>query len=227
MQYFQALPKTLYTFDALSESPRTIVNIFARFRTKPEVLNNAYAFYKYQLKDQDTPEIVAHQQYGDTGLHWIVCLINDLKDPQFDFPLSQIELDNKIIRQYGYNSISEAYSAIHHYELEVVKTLSEVDGLTTTTTENNIVSLEQYNYKSNTIVLQPLNTPVTETVSFRANNSDPNTAITSTLSVTSTYKPVYVYDYENDLNESKRAIKLLKPQFVQAMAAELQTVVNE
>jgi hypothetical protein len=75
--------------------------------------------------------------------------------------------------------------------------------------------------------LQPLNTPVTETVSFRANNSDPNTAITSTLSVTSTYKPVYVYDYENELNEAKRSIKLLKPQFVQAMAAELQTVVNE
>ena len=87
--------------------------------------------------------------------------------------------------------------------------------------------VSQLFYKSNTIVLQPLNTPVTETVSFRANNSDPNTAITSTLSVTSTYKPVYVYDYENELNEAKRSIKLLKPQFVQAMAAELQTVVNE
>jgi hypothetical protein len=227
MQYFRALPRTLYTFDALNESPRSAVNIFARFRTKPEVLNNAYAYYKYQLKDQDTPEIVAQQQYGDATLHWIVCFVNDLKDPQFEFPLSQTELDNKIIKQYGYTSIANAYSDIHHYELEVVRTLAEVDGITTTTTENNIVTLEQYNYKSNTIVLQPLNTPVTETVSFRANNSDPNTAITSTLTVTSTYKPVYVYDYENELNEAKRSIKLLKPQFVQAMAAELQTVVNE
>jgi hypothetical protein len=227
MQYFRALPKTLYTFNAQDESPRAAVNIFARFRTKPEVLNNAYAYYKYQLKDGDTPEIVAHQQYDDASLHWIVCFVNDLKDPQFEFPLSQTELDNKIIKQYGYTSIANAYSDIHHYELQVVRTLAEVDGMTATTTETNIVTLEQYSYKSNTIVLQPLNTPVTETVSFRANNSDPNTAITSTLSVTSTYKPVYVYDYENELNEAKRSIKLLKPQFVQAMAAELQTVVNE
>jgi hypothetical protein len=227
MQYFRALPKTLYTFNAQDESPRAAVNIFARFRTKPEVLNNAYAYYKYQLKDGDTPEIVAHQQYDDVSLHWIVCFVNDLKDPQFEFPLSQTELDNKIIKQYGYTSIANAYADIHHYELEVVKTLAEVDGMTTTTTETNIVTLEQYSYKSNTIVLQPLNTPVTETVSFRANNSDPNTAITSTLSITSTYKPVYVYDYENELNEAKRSIKLLKLQFVQAMAAELQTVINE
>ena len=108
-------------------------------------------------------------------------------------------MDNKIIKQYGYTSIANAYADIHHYELQVVRTLSEVDGLTTTKTENSIVTLEQYSYKSNTIVLQPLNTPVSETVSFRANNSDPNTAITSTLTVTSTYKPVYVYDYENEL----------------------------
>jgi len=227
MQYFKALPKTLYGFDLLNESPKIATNIFARFRTKPEVLNNAYAYYKYQLKEDDTPEIVAYQQYGDATLHWIVCFINGLKDPQFDFPLNAIELESKIIKEYGYPSIANAYSSIHHYELQVVKTLSEVDGLTTTTTENYIVTLEQYENTSNTIVLQPLNVPVTDTVVFRANNSDPNTAITSTLTVTSTYKPVYVFDYENEMNEQKRSIKLLKPQFVQAMANELQTVVNE
>jgi hypothetical protein len=227
MQYFRALPKTLYGFDFANESPKAATNIFARFRTKPEVLNNAYAYYKYQLEDGDTPEVVAFQQYGDPTLHWIICLINDLKDPQFDFPLSASELENKIIKQYDYPSISNAYSEIHHYELQVVKTLSEIDGLTTTTTNNYIVTLEQYEDTSNTIVLQPLNTPVTETVVFRANNSDPNTAITSTLTVTSTYKPVYVFDYENELNEQKRSIKLLKPQFVQAMSSELQTVINE
>jgi hypothetical protein len=61
---------------------------------------------------------------------------------------------------------------------------------------------------------------------FRANNSNANSAVTSTLSVKSTYKPVYVYDYEDSLNESKREIKLLKPQYVEAMSNELLTVLN-
>jgi len=92
--------------------------------------------------------------------------------------------------------------------------------------ENHIVTLEQYNYKSNTIVVQPTNSTTTETVTFRANNSDPNTAITSTLTVPSTYKPVYVYDYETNLNEAKRQIKILKPQYISSLINELGQVLN-
>jgi len=227
MQYFSALPKTIYAFNLLNDSPKAVTNIFARFRAKPEILDNAVIFYKYQLKDGDTPEIVAFQQYGDPTLHWIICIVNNLKDPQFDFPLLQSELEDKILKQYGYTNISSAYSTIHHYELVVEKTLSEVNGLATTTTEKYIVTQEQYQYTSNTITLQPLNLPVTETVVFRANNSDPNSAITSTLTVESTYKPVYVYDYETELNEEKRTIKLLKSQYVQVMSNELRTVLND
>ena len=45
--------------------------------------------------------------------------------------------------------------------------------------------------------------------------------------MTSTYKPVYVYDYENELNESKRQIKILKREYIGALTAELETVLNE
>jgi hypothetical protein len=226
MEYFTAIPKILYSFDLKNDSPKIVSNIFSRFKIREEVLANVYAFYKYQLKDGDTPEIVAYQQYGDPTLHWIVCFINGLTDPQFDFPLPIDSLERTIIKKYGYTSIDQARADVHHYELVVEKTLNVVYGPTTVTTENHIVTLKQYDYTSNTLINSVVGSPTTTTTTFRANNSDPTSAITSTLSVTSTYKPVYVYDYEIDENEKKREIKLLKKQYVQAMSNELQAILN-
>jgi hypothetical protein len=224
--YFRYFPKTLYSFELNSQNALSVTNIFARFKFNSQVLNNAYAMYKYQIVSGDTPEIVAYKQYGDPTYHWVICLTNNLLDPVFDLPLSQDELERKIVKQYGYANIANAYSTIHHYDLDVVKTLSEVGGATTKTEENYTVTLDQYNYNSNTIVTKPINTTTTETISFRANNSDPNTAITSTLTIQSTYKPVYVYDYEIELNESNRQIKILKPQYIPSLINEIGRVLN-
>jgi len=224
--YFRNFPKNLYSFDLSGASPTTVTNIFSRFNFNSNVLNNAFAFYKYQLVDGDTPEIVAAKVYNDPMLHWVICLTNNLADPLFDLPLSQDALERKIVKQYEYSSITEAYSTISHYVLEVKKTLSEVNGPTTVTTSNNIVTLDQYNYSSNTIVTQSLNTTTTEKITFYANNSNANSATVATLTIASTYKPVYVYDYEDNLNEEKREIKILKQEYIGPLTLELETVLN-
>lgn len=224
--YFRNFPKNLYSFDLSGASPTTVTNIFSRFSFNSAVLNNTFAFYKYQLVDGDTPEIVASKVYGDPTLHWVICLTNNLSDPLFELPLSQDALERKIIKQYGYTSIANAYSDIIHYVLEVKKTLSEVNGPTTVTSSNNIVTLQQYNYSSNTIVTKSTSTTTTENITFYANNSNANSATVATLTIASTYKPVYVYDYENELNESKRAIKILKQEYIGQLTLELETVLN-
>lgn len=225
--FFKNFPKTLYSFDLSGSSPTAVTNIFSRFSFNSAVLNNAYAFYKYQIQEGDTPEIVADKQYGDATLHWIICLSNNLSDPQFDFPLQRDALERKIIKQYGYTSIANAYSTIHHYELEVKKVLAEVDGPTTTTIDTSIVTLDKYSYTANAIVTQPTSTPEVKTINFYANNSNSNTATVATLTMTTTYKPVYVYNYEDELNEAKREIKVLKSQYIPAITLELEKVLNE
>ena len=226
MQFFSAFPRTLYSFDLKNDSPKAVTNIFSRFKMKEEVLNNAYIYYKYQLQDGDTPEIVAYQVYGDSTLHWIICVVNGLQDPQFDFPLPADALERKIIKQYGYMTIDTAYSTIHHYELEVQKTLVEVDGPITVNTQNHIVTLDQYDYKSNSLIHHVTGATTIETAYFRSNTADANSNIVATLTVQSTYKPVYVFDHENALNEQKREIKVLKTEYVQAINNELQTILN-
>lgn len=226
--YFTYFPKTLYSFDFTGSSPAAVTNIFSRFSFLQNVLNNTFAFYKYQIVQGDTPEIVATKLYGDPTLYWVICMTNNIVDPQFDFCLEQSALERKIIKQYNYSSIAEAYASIHHYELEVKKVLSEVDGATTTTTNTSIITLDQYNYTSNTLQTKSLGTAnsETKTVSFYANNSNANSATVATLTITSTYKPVYVYDYENELNESKRQIKILKNEYIPGIMAELENVLN-
>lgn len=224
--YFSQFPKTLYTFDFKNKSPTVITNIFSRFKIRSKVINNALAFYKYQIKDGDTPEIVAYNEYGDSTYHWIVCLVNDLIDPHFDFPLQDDSLERHIIKKYDYASISNALSEIHHYELVKEKTYSEVNGITKKSTENHIVTLSTYDHTSNSLITLNVNTPTTETYNFRANNANLDSAVVATLTVKSTYKSVSVFDYENEVNESKRQIKLLKRNYIEPLVNELENVLN-
>ncbi len=226
--YFRQFPKIAYSFD-LSPNGVTYAatNILSRFRFNDSVLNNAYAFYRYQYTDSDTPELLSNREYGDPQYYWVITMVNQINDPLFEFPLRQDALERLIVKKYGYTSIANAYSAIHHYELEVDKVLSEVNGAITETTETSIVTLEQFNYSTDTLATVNVNVPVTQNVTFYANNSNSNTAAVATLTITSTYKPVYVYDYEVEENEKKREIRLLKRQYIQPLMLEIESILND
>jgi hypothetical protein len=224
--YFSTFPKTAYSFDFENQGAVVATNIFSRFKVRSQVLNNAFAFYKYQLVDGDTPDVVSFKQYNDTKYHWVICLANDIFDGQFDFPLSIEALEKNIIKKYGYTTIEQSMAATHHYEQVVEKTLALPSGFSSTTTETSEVSLQQYDYSTGALVLNVVNTPTTETATLRANNADLNSAVTGTLTITTTYRAVNVYDYEIELNESKREINILKSQYVTLLADELDTVLN-
>jgi len=224
--YFASFPKTVYSFDFANTAAVVVTNIFARFKIKSQVLNNALAFYKYQIEDGDTPDTVSFKMYDDSKYHWVICLANELFDGQFDFPLPISSLEKNIVKKYGYTSIEDAMTDTHHYEKVVEQLLTLPDGFSSTTTDISEISLRQYDYTSNTIVVNSVNTPVTETAILRANNADLTSAITGTLTITTTYRAVTVYDYEIELNESKREINILKKEYVSSLVDELDTVLN-
>ena len=74
MQYFNSLPKVVYTD---KNNNRTLyTNLMSRASVVPGVLNNILSFYEYDIQDQDTPEIVAHKYYGDINRFWIILYCN-------------------------------------------------------------------------------------------------------------------------------------------------------
>lgn len=223
---FSAFPKAFYSFNTEGNDVKLVTNIFSRVSINDSVLNNVYSFYKYELKDDDTPEIVAQKEYGNPEFHWVICYVNRLEDPVFDFPLPRDALERYIVKKYNYSSIAQAYSEIKHYVETIENTLKEVDGPTTKTVSNNIITLSQYDHTINALVVKTPASIVSSNAVFRANNSNANSAVTATLNTISKIGSMSVYDYEDNENESKRFIKMLKQQYVEALTNELSSVLN-
>jgi hypothetical protein len=196
MQYFDSLPKIIYTND--SGIPRVATNIMARASILPSILKNPLVYYQYDLQEDDTPEIVAHKYYGSSYRYWIVLFANQLLDPQWDWPLS-----SKVFYRYiqsKYPNI-ETTSEIHHYE----KIVTQFD-INTQTTTVEIIKIDASNY----ITLLETNKTVT--------------LPSGTVTISVTKRPVSIYDYELSLNESKRTISILNKQYVDQLETEFKNL---
>lgn len=79
----------------------TVTNIFFRVRLMNEVLNNISAYFTVELDDSDTPEILAEKVYGDSGAGWIITMANNLVDPQWDWPMTSEQFNKYIVGKYG------------------------------------------------------------------------------------------------------------------------------
>jgi len=196
MQYFDSLPKIIYTND--SGISRIATNIMARASMLPSILKNSVVYYQYNLQEDDTPEIVAHKYYGSSYRYWIVLFANQLLDPQWDWPLS-----SKVFYRYiqsKYPNI-ETTSEIHHYE----KIVTQFD-INTQTQTAEIIKIDVGTY----ITLLETNKTVT--------------LPTGPVTISVTKRPVSIYDYELSLNESKRTINILNKKYVDQLETEFQNL---
>ena len=88
MKYFNDLNKIFY--EDSEENLKVAVDIFNRVRVRLEAQTDRAIYYEYQIKDGDTPENVAHRYYGSVDFHWVLLLMNEIIDPQYDWPLGPI-----------------------------------------------------------------------------------------------------------------------------------------
>jgi hypothetical protein len=118
-KYFNYFPKTLYTSDA--ENGVVVTNIISRFAFEKSYRDNSAVYYEYDIQDSDTPEIIAYKMYGNSERHWIVLMMNEIVDPQYDWPLDQRTIINYINDKYSANAsvgqtgISWAQQNTHSY----------------------------------------------------------------------------------------------------------------
>jgi hypothetical protein len=60
---------------------------------------------RLDIRDGDTPEIIADKFYGSPMYHWIVMLTNERYDYVNDFPLPIFELEKHIEDKYGFTEV--------------------------------------------------------------------------------------------------------------------------
>jgi hypothetical protein len=204
--YFSKFPKLYHSFDGFNSS-QYITNLLTRFTFEQGFKTNTAAFYEYDIREGDTPEIIASKIYNSPERHWIVLLMNDMVDPFFDWPLQYETLtrfvDAKYLDNAGSNTAGQGLvwskANIHGYYRVEKQRLPD-----------GSISLQKYQVDANTYA----NTTISLNNSITL--SDNAVVIFDTTKETQTY-----YDYEMAENESKRRIKLLKPELVEALEEEL------
>ena len=191
IKYFQTLPKLVVTDP--NNNSKSFTNLLARASVIQSLLKNPLVFYEYDIQDSDTPEIIAHKYYGTVDRFWLVLFANQIIDPIWDWPLDTYDFNNYVNSKYT----TEELSAIHHYEKIVTKT----DIVTNTITVENFV-IDENTYNS---LVEPTNS---------------YTFATGTVSVGITKRALSNFDYELELNESKRTIKLINKIYADQMETE-------
>ena len=213
-KFFNYYPKTFYTSNTKSSGLDSVTNIISRFGFEKELKNNSSAFYKYQIKDSDTPEIIASKYYDNSERHWIVLLFNDIIDPQFDWPLENNTLIEFIDSKYTANGAANTTPVSGLQWAQSTNNTKAYYKIITRTASDGTEIEEKFQVDANTYA----NVAATST-SYTLDNG---AIVTETVSKE---KQTY-YDYEIEVNEAKREIKLLKSEFVPEVEKEFKRVIK-
>lgn len=212
-KYFNYFPKTAYYLSEDNKSLDVVTNIMSRFSFNATSKDKLVMYYKYDIADGETPEIIADKLYGSPEKHWMILSVNNIKNPQFDWPLRYNDLMKYIDVKYrGVTYANNAttgtglsWSKSHTHSYYITEKRSLPSG--TDTTETIVIDAATY-----------ANTNTTSTVVYTLYDS-------SNVTITTTKSSQSYYEYEMNANEEKRTIDILRPEFAKTFEQEFRNII--
>ena len=108
--YFAQFPLNVY--DSVGdENYKVVTHLLKRVAIRSKVKVNTLFFDTYDVKEGETPEMIADKLYDDPELHWIVLMVNDITDRYHQWPMNQNQFLTHINDKYT------NISGTHHYEI--------------------------------------------------------------------------------------------------------------
>lgn len=114
--YFSKFPDIKYPYKinrAGVVDTFTIKDYFHLLKVREDVFAKDTIYSPMTIINGERPDQLSHRIYDDESYYWIILQINEIVDVHNEWPLSNYDLDQYIIRKYG--SI-EASNQVHHYE---------------------------------------------------------------------------------------------------------------
>ena len=102
--YFENFPVIIY-------KNKDVTNLLRRIAIRSKVKTNTLFFDTYDVKEGETPEIIADKLYGDPQLHWVIMIVNNIVDRYHGWPMFGIQFLDYVNEKYSNPS------ATHHYEI--------------------------------------------------------------------------------------------------------------
>ena len=230
--YFKSFPYTFYSLDDAS-TVQVVTNITNRVALSDEIKNNLSLFEEYDIKDGETPELVADKFYNNSELHWLVLHYNEIIDPRFDWPLDANNLNRQVAGKYT------DVNATHHFEdangnytngnayilSSNAFTNFSVNDVITNNTNNGVGYITEKNSTSNVRITITTGGFKTGDEILKSSNTSNRANITSTVILSGT--PISNFTFEEELNESKRRIKILKASYIDAVVNDFKKKLGE
>ena len=108
--YFNAFP--IIPYDSIGDyNFKDVTNLLRRVRLRAKVKTNTMLFDTYDVKDGETPEMIADKLYDSTELHWVVLMVNDITDRFHQWPMNASQFNQYVADKY------DDVNGIHHYEV--------------------------------------------------------------------------------------------------------------
>lgn len=237
-RFFDLFPTTIYDLSGKKyPNYQRVTDILFRTAVVREALTNSSAYTKYVIRDGDTPEILAAKAYDDPEAHWIILYANELIDPQYDWPMRESVFPKYIADKYrtaaetDLGSPLEDYqivawtqdrtndASVHHYE----KVIKKFNSTTQTTNET------RFTINKSKLTTNELPVPY----DYYDNLADEQSVVPINLSIKgqtiieTTYRDfITYYDYENELNEQRRNIRILKKEYYTQISNEFIALTN-
>ena len=108
-KFFEHLPLIMYDIKG-NDNYKLVPDIFRRVKARNKIKDNLVLLDQYDVSDGERPEHVAYKVYGDADLFWVVCMINKIENPYYDWPLSILQFENNMKDKY------DEVDAVHHWE---------------------------------------------------------------------------------------------------------------
>ena len=107
--YFDSFP--VIPYDSKGDLHfKDVTNLLRRVSMRAKLKSNTLLYDTYDVKEGETPEMIAHKLYGDPELHWVILLINDITDRYHQWPMTGGQFLDYLNDKYTNPD------AIHHYE---------------------------------------------------------------------------------------------------------------
>ena len=108
--YFANFPLIIY--DSVGDGNFKIVtNLLKRVALRTKVRTNTLLYDTYDVKEGETPEMIADKLYDDPELHWVILFVNNITDRYHQWPMNFGQFNTFIADKYS------NIDAVHHYEV--------------------------------------------------------------------------------------------------------------
>jgi hypothetical protein len=111
--YFSLFPTIFY--DAVGNSdPKIVTHLLKRVALHSKASESVALFDTYDVRNGETPEMIAHKYYDDAEYHWVILLVNNITDRYHQWPMNTRQFLAHLAERY------DNVDAVHHYEINQV-----------------------------------------------------------------------------------------------------------